>query len=1074
MFDRTFCTRATRVSAFMPSTPLPWRTGFISQASSLAAACLMVAVCATTSAYGQQIAGGSKSARPIIAGNIDQGSLVSLKGNVLPRLTHDKDLGAVEDSSPQRLYLVLQRSPAQQSDLDAFLSEQQNAASPNFHKWLTPEQFGERFGAAEADIKKITIWLESQGFEVTSIAKNASIINFKATAGGVRSTFQVQLHYFNVSGGKYSATTTEPQIPAALSGIVSGIAGLNKLPMHEHHTAFKQTAYDAETHKWHEVDAAAAASLARGEKPHFVNSDGGHAMTPQDFYTIYNVNPVYSAGNLGAGGTVAIIGEQDMMYGTVNSATGQATGGDVVTFRNLFGVKGTLNMTVQHGDANYPCDDPGGDSGETALDAEWSSSLAPAAHLIVETCSPATGGMLNDFQTLVDANVADVISSSLGSAEVMGADNSAFDTVFAQAATQGQTIMIAEGDSGSDDIDFGVSGPATHGLSIDFPGSSPLILSIGGTDYQDVYDADRGSSIPVSTYWAASNSQYYGDALSYVPETVWEDGCANTIIALDPNFGNGLSPAAYCATGAHDGVEGGGEGGISVNYAQPSYQTGIQGLSASITKRATPDISGFAGGGFWGHYTIACDSGTPSQDCTSPSTFGGAGGTSFASPELAGVFTLLKVGTGSRQGLVQPALYALAKAQYSSGTNCYANGQASNTGITTGPPASSCIFHDVTTGDNDNACVSGSINCFSNAGASVGVLTASGNDSTLALAWPSGVGYDIATGLGSVNVANLISKWNTAFSSSTALNASPTTISSSESTTLKATVTVAQPNGATGSSPAVTGSVSFKSGTTSLGSCTLAGGTCSISVVGSMFALGDNSVTATYAGNKTYPTSTSAAVTVTAGGTLATITSPMPGTVLSGANVTFTWTAGTDAKEYELQLGVNGVGSQDLYNSGQIKTTTVNVTGLPTFGQKVYARLFSLINGKWQSVDYTYTEAGAPVAATMITPTTGSTFTGSSVTFTWTAGGAVKDYELQFGVNGVGTQDLYNSGAIKETSVTATVPTSGKKVYVRLFSLINGVWQHVDYTYFEATAVPAVSVKHQPATASRIEGVSGR
>jgi subtilase family serine protease len=243
---------------------------------------------------------------------------------------------------------------------------------------------------------------------------------------------------------------------------------------------------------------------------------------------------------------------------------------------------------------------------------------------------------------------------------------------------------------------------------------------------------------------------------------------------------------------------GGGGGGISIFFAQPSWQTGIPGLNGSITKRVTPDVSLFsAGGSYWNHALILCDSGAPGggQECTSPDTFGVAGGTSFAAPQFAGILALLKTATGSRQGLVQPVLYALARAQYAAGTACYANGQTANTGITTGLPASTCVFNDVTTSGNNNECQAGTPNCFTNPGASFGVMTSATNTSTFIDAYAAGAQYDIATGLGSVNVTNLIAKWNTAFSSTTTLSANPTSITSAQSTTLKATVTGGTPSG---------------------------------------------------------------------------------------------------------------------------------------------------------------------------------------------------------------------------------------------------------------------------------------
>jgi hypothetical protein len=212
-----------------------------------------------------------------------------------------------------------------------------------------------------------------------------------------------------------------------------------------------------------------------------------------------------------------------------------------------------------------------------------------------------------------------------------------------------------------------------------------------------------------------------------------------------------------------------------------------------------------------------------------------------------------------------PTLYALAKAQFTApatATACYSNGQTDNIGVTTGLPATNCIFNDVTTGNNDEPCKSGSTSCYVNTGATYGLLSTTGASSET-IGYPTGPGYDPATGLGSINVTNLIANWNQAFTSTTHLAAAPTSISSSQSTSLTATVTTGTPAGYIDTPPALSGSVSFSAGATALGGCALTGGTCSLTVPASALQVGTNSVTATYAGNGTYPASTSSIVTVT-------------------------------------------------------------------------------------------------------------------------------------------------------------------------------------------------------------------
>jgi hypothetical protein len=990
---------------------------------------------------------------------IDEHALVTLKGSVRQDLAAAPDLGPVEEGMQLHLYLLLARSTAQQADLDNLLARQQQPTAPEYHKWLTPKQFGERFGASPEDIAKLSTWLESHGFQVRSVLNNASMIDFAATAGQVREAFHTEMHYFNIRGGKHAANVQDPQIPAALAPVVAGIKGLSKIPALTNHTKVRQSSYDTATHRWHIADATGT----HGPSPEFDDGPPYYFVTPQDFYTIYDVNPAFSGGELATKSTVAVIEESDIEYGTVNGTTGAATGGDVATFRSLFGVPGTLNMHVYHGYGTVACNDPGidplgiGEDEEASLDAEWINATAPSANLIFMSCDQSPdNGIFTSMAALIDNNLSDVMSLSYGETELAysSTDYMAQDTLYTQAAMQGQSIFISSGDSGSDTADQDTNGTATSGLNVS-AFAAPTVTVTGGTDFSDNYDVAEGGP-PQSTYWSSTNSTYYGDALSYVPETAWNDSCASSILANDLGY-TGAGECGAIGAGA-DGSVVGGSGGFSTHYAVPAWQTGISGYSGSF--HSIPDIAGFASsGGLWGHTLIFCDSNPAYSgiDCSSSSSFGLAGGTSFVAPYMAGVAGLLVDYTGSRQGLLNPALYALGKAQYTgpaTATACYSNGQTSNTGVTTGLPAAGCIFNDVTTSNNDVPCRSGSTKCFVNSGDRYGMLSLNGS-SSLSVAYPSTPGFDQVTGIGTVNVHNLLINWDTAFTSTTALTASPTSITSSQSTELTATVTGGAPTGYVDTPPALTGTASFKAGTTSLGNCTLSAGTCKLSVPGSALQSGANSVTATFTGSGTYPASTSSIVTVTVtAGTPspATMISPTSDSTLGTSDVIFTWTTGTGATEYQLWLGLSGPGSSSLYASGWLTTTSTTVTSLPAKGATVYARLYSEVDGKVEYNDYTYTEAAPPGSpATMISPSGGSTVGTSNVKFTWTTGTGATEYQLWLGLSGPGSSSLYASGWLTTTSTTVTsLPAKGATVYARLYSDVDGKVEYNDYTYTEA------------------------
>jgi len=200
----------------------------------------------------------------------------------------------------------------------------------------------------------------------------------------------------------------------------------------------------------------------------------------------------------------------------------------------------------------------------------------------------------------------------------------------------------------------------------------------------------------------------------------------------------------------------------------------------------------------------------------------------------------------------------------------------------------------------------------------------------------------------------------------------------------------------------------------------------------------------------------------------ATMTSPTPGSTLTSSSVTFQWSAGS-ATQYGLWIGSTGVGSSNLATPPSGTNTSYTATALPADGRTLYVRLWSLVSAVWQYNDYTYTAVTAS-AAVMTSPTPGSTLTSSSVTFQWSAGGATQ-YGLWIGSTGVGSANLAAPPAGTNTSYTATgLPTDGRTLYVRLWSLLSGTWQYRDYTYTALTLAPAVMIS--PANGSTLTSSS--
>ena len=936
-----------------------------------------IAVCAvvlamTATLFSQAAARPSRITQTIVGTQ-----LVTLHGNVRADLTADRDLGVVDDGMQLHLYLVLRRSPEQQAALDNLIARQQQPTAPEYHHWLTPQQYGERFGVSQQDISKISAWLESQGMHVNAVMNNAMFIDFTANARDLREVFRTQLHYYNIQGGKYAANAQDPMIPAALAPVVAGIQGLVKIPRLTNHTKLRQASHDASTHLWHHVDSS-------GSTPTYANGPGEYDVTPHDFYTIYDVNNVFIAGNLGDSANVAVIEESDFVFGTPDPSTGATDGGDVATFRNLFGVPGTLNMHVYHGYGIVSCKAPGidpngiGEEEEAALDAEWANALAPNANLIFMSCDQYPDqGITSSMMALIDNNLSDVMSLSYGASEIgfTSSDYSTQDALYTQAATQGQSIFVSAGDSGSDVKDQNTTGTATSGINVSAFGS-PNVTVAGGTDFSDTYDSIEGGP-PQTRYWGTTNTANYDNALGYVPETAWNSSCASSLIAKSQGF----TGAGFCALGPNqngigyvDGAVVGGSGGFSAHYAVPSYQAGIAGYSG--TKRAQPDISGFAANGIWGHALIACDSHIPSYSCTSPDTFGEAGGTSFVAPYMAGIGGLLVNYTGSRQGLLNPVLYALAKAQFTAAptlASCYSNGQTSNTGVTTGLPASACIFNDVTTSNNDVPCAKGSTNCYVNKGASYGMLSLS-NASSLTVAYPSAPNYDEATGIGTVNVYNLLTNWNTAFSSTTDLGTSATSILSTQSLTLTAQVTTGTPPGYASPAPPLTGTVSFTAGASVLDSCVLSSGICSATVSGSALQAGDSYIYATFLGSGTYPASASNVVTVSVAEVSATTVTAAPSPVTIGGTTTLTAvvTPASATGTVLFQVGAKTLGTAEVFSG----TATLAVTAGTSYGFLVGANAITAT----YSGDSLDASSSATTNLTVLTNTTTTTLTSNPTT----------------------------------------------------------------------------------------------
>ncbi len=297
-----------------------------------------------------------------IVGPIDEARVVTLLGNVHPLARGEFDVGVISAETPlDRMVLELEPSAAQQAELDSLVEAQHDAASPLYHQWLTPAEYGARFGASALDLARITTWLAGHGFAVEEIAASGRQVVFSGTAGMVADTFHTEIHRYVVNGAEHMGNAQDPQIPAALAGVVGGVVSLHD---------FRRTS-EIKTRIALAAQAVVGGRTVIEAQPQYT-SGSTHYLFPADWATIYDLNPLYSAGTKGTGTSIAIVGRSNINVS------------DVTAFRSASGLTAN-NPTVILVGAN-----PGlvsGDQDESTLDVEWSGAVAPSVPMPTGTPS---------------------------------------------------------------------------------------------------------------------------------------------------------------------------------------------------------------------------------------------------------------------------------------------------------------------------------------------------------------------------------------------------------------------------------------------------------------------------------------------------------------------------------------------------------------------------------------------------------------------------------------------------------------------------------------------------------------
>lgn len=610
-----------------------------------------------------------------------------LRGSVHPATLQAQDNGVLDPATKlNELHLYIAPSAAKKHALTQLLSDQRTPGTANYHRWLTPADFGARFGASVQDENALRSWLNAQGFKNVALSPSRSIFTFSGTAKGAGTAFHTSIHALTVDGERHYANTTDISLPSGLASLVLGIRGLDDFKPKPH------------------------VRRMSAQTPQLTNS-GIYSLAPGDIATIYDLQSLYAAGIDGKGITAAVVGQTDIAMS------------DIAAYRNGFGLPSNLPTVVLVPTSSDPGTSPV-DVNESDLDLELLGAVAPNATLLYVN----SGNVGDSLEYAINQNLASVISMSYGGCEAnTGAADKKLSYLYDQANAQGITLVVASGDTGPAACDTAGKKAATYGLNLDTPANSPNWTSVGGTSF--VTPTAFTSSL--SIYFSNTNGANGGSAISYIPETAWNE------------------------TASQNHLEASG-GGVSSIYAKPGWQAGpgvpVDGM------RNVPDISLYAGNEGMGYITCSnndCAGGPPNLSGSTPS--GGIwGGTSAGTPVFAGIVALLNQYLLSKGDIAKPGLGNV-------NPNLYLMASGNSTG-----------FHDITSGNNIVPCVTGTPDC-----------------STGSFGYSAGSGYDQVTGLGSIDAYNLVSQWSsyTIVGTSVKLTSSASTVVDGQSVTLTATVT---------------------------------------------------------------------------------------------------------------------------------------------------------------------------------------------------------------------------------------------------------------------------------------------
>lgn len=536
------------------------------------------------------------------------------------------DLVATGNTAPlyQALQMEIYLKPRNQAQLQQLLQDQQDPKSPDYHKWLTPDEYNEQFGPTTADVSQVSNWLTTQGFTVTSASASQRRVTFSGIVATAQTAFNVSIAAS--SDGKKFANVEDPQVPASLALKIGYLAGLDNL-----HGAL-----------WNEFV----------DDPPFNNQSGDSSTTPffgpNDIRSFNDETPLLNGGFDGTGQCVAL---------SEGSDVDQASLGEFNTIFSLpaFTVGTNYIAVFPDGSPGAPGSEGGGSPyGEAMLDVEYAHGLAPGATIVLYAANSGTEES-DQVTPLVDTLQAAVSDTTHHCASVAvswaqcGQANSFFtnlDTIYQQGDAEGQSIFVATGDAGTA-APVPTTCAATKKPDIEENAGSPNVTAVGAAMFTPTYDSTTGDVT---------------STLADTKQSVWKFARISKKIPF------------LAAAGASTG-------GYSTIFPKPAYQDGVKGIKGN--QRAVPDLvlsGGFLGGtatvnvkgnnivitgklgpspNFWECFDSGLIQGNGAVDGYECET---TGGTSIVPPQYAGIFAIVAQKSGERQGLINTKLYAMAQA----------------------------------------------------------------------------------------------------------------------------------------------------------------------------------------------------------------------------------------------------------------------------------------------------------------------------------------------------------------------------------------------------------------------------